>query len=71
MKNIAVIGSGYVGLVTGTCFADLGNTVICVDFNEERIKNLQNGVMPIYEPGLEETGAPQHARRPHHVHHFL
>jgi UDPglucose 6-dehydrogenase len=54
MKNIAVIGSGYVGLVTGTCFADLGNRVICVDVNAERIKNLQQGIMPIYEPGLEE-----------------
>jgi UDPglucose 6-dehydrogenase len=54
MKNIAVIGSGYVGLVTGTCFADLGNRVVCVDVNVERIANLQNGIMPIYEPGLEE-----------------
>lgn len=54
MKNIAVIGSGYVGLVTGTCFADLGNHVTCVDINEERIKNLRSGVLPIYEPGLEE-----------------
>jgi UDPglucose 6-dehydrogenase len=54
MKNIAVIGSGYVGLVTGTCFADLGNHVTCVDINEERIKNLRTGVLPIYEPGLEE-----------------
>jgi len=54
MKNIAVIGVGYVGLVTGTCFADLGNRVICVDLDEERIANLKQGVMPIYEPGLEE-----------------
>ena len=54
MKNIAVIGSGYVGLVTGTCFADLGNRVVCVDVVEERIKNLQQGILPIYEPGLEE-----------------
>ncbi|MBU4310194.1 UDP-glucose/GDP-mannose dehydrogenase family protein [bacterium] len=52
--NIAVIGSGYVGLVTGACFADLGNRVICVDNDEEKIKLLEKGMMPIYEPGLEE-----------------
>jgi UDPglucose 6-dehydrogenase len=54
MSNICVIGTGYVGLITGVCFADLGNTVHCLDINEERIKQLQQGVMPIYEPGLEE-----------------
>lgn len=54
MKNIAVVGVGYVGLVTGTCFADLGNHVIALDINEERIANLKKGIMPIYEPRLGE-----------------
>ncbi|MFQ5858236.1 MAG: nucleotide sugar dehydrogenase [Anaerolineae bacterium] len=54
MKNICVIGTGYVGLVTGTCFADLGNNVICIDIDESKIAKLLQGIMPIYEPGLEE-----------------
>ncbi|MEW6096093.1 MAG: UDP-glucose/GDP-mannose dehydrogenase family protein [bacterium] len=52
--KICFIGAGYVGLVTGTCFADLGNNVICVDNNEEKIRILKSGGVPIYEPGLNE-----------------
>jgi len=54
MKNICVVGVGYVGLVTAACFADLGNKVVALDINEKRIADLKKGIMPIYEPGLEE-----------------
>jgi len=54
MRNITVVGTGYVGLVTGTCFADLGNQVICLDIDETKIETLNSGGLPIYEPGLEE-----------------
>ena len=51
--KIAVVGTGYVGLVTGTCFAETGNTVICVDIDKEKVAKLKSGIMPIYEPGLD------------------
>ena len=52
--KIAVVGTGYVGLVTGTCLADSGNHVTCVDIDEDKIERLHRGILPIYEPGLAE-----------------
>ena len=54
MRNICIMGAGYVGLVTGTCLADIGNRVICVDLDQEKIDMLNNNILPIYEPGLKE-----------------
>ena len=53
--NISVIGTGYVGLVTGACFSDVGNDVICVDVDKQKIESLKNGVIPFYEPGLKDV----------------
>ena len=52
--KITVVGSGYVGLVAGTCLAELGNDIICLDINQEKIDKINNGILPIYEPGLDE-----------------
>ena len=53
--KVVMVGTGYVGLVTGTCFSDFGHTVVCVDKDETKINGLHNGVLPIYEPGLDEV----------------
>jgi UDPglucose 6-dehydrogenase len=61
--RIAIIGTGYVGLVTGACFAELGHRVICVDCDEEKVKLLKNGGLPIYEPGLDQLLAKNVAEK--------
>ena len=61
--NICMVGTGYVGLVTGACLADFGMDVVCVDKDAEKIAALQRGEVPIYEPGLEEVIVAQRAGR--------
>ncbi len=61
--KIAVVGTGYVGLVTGACFSDMGNDVWCVDVNEKKVNELRNGIIPIYEPGLEQLVMQNHEKK--------
>jgi UDPglucose 6-dehydrogenase len=62
--KIAVVGTGYVGLVTGTCFSETGNTVTCIDIDAEKVKKLNSGKITIYEPGLELLFERNHKTRP-------
>lgn len=63
MLKICMVGTGYVGLVSGACLADFGNRVICVDIDEKRLEKIENGIMPIYEPGLKELVERNHTAK--------
>ena len=61
--KLCMIGTGYVGLVSGVCFSDIGNTVYCVDKDKDKIISLNKGIVPIYEPGLEEILKRNHKKK--------
>ena len=61
--KLCMIGTGYVGLVSGVCFSDVGNTVYCVDKDKNKINSLNKGIVPIYEPGLEEILKRNHKQK--------
>ena len=61
--KLCIIGTGYVGLVSGVCFSDIGNTVYCVDKDKNKISSLNKGIVPIYEPGLEEILKRNHKKK--------
>ncbi len=65
--RVAMIGTGYVGLVSGACFADFGHEVVCLDKDEAKIEALRSGKMPIFEPGPGGHGGPQRRGRPAHL----
>ena len=67
--RVAMIGTGYVGLVSGACFADFGHHVVCVDKDEGKIAALKRGEMPIYEPGLDDLVASNVTRQAPELHH--